>query len=67
MKGVIHQDDNEERVQFYNDCNKYWDEARGNVKMFDPDNQAAQEGLKVSKRSKSINMDYISVWHNFVI
>lgn len=24
MKSIIHQDDNEERVQFYNDCNRYW-------------------------------------------
>lgn len=38
-----------------------------NVKMFDPDNQAAQEGLKISEQNKSINMDYISVWHNFAM
>lgn len=35
--------------------------------MFDPDNQAAQEGLKISEQNKSINMDYISVWHNFAM
>lgn len=64
--GAIHEDDNEERVQFYKDCNSYWNEARRNIKMFDPDNQAAQEGVKVSMGS-SINTDYISVWHNFAI
>lgn len=66
MTGMNHQDDNEERVQFYKDCNRYWNEARRNIKMFDPDNQAAQEGMGQASNS-NINIGYISAWHNFVI
>lgn len=66
MINKIHEDDNEERVQFYKDCNRYWNEANGNMKIFDPDNQAAQEGTKVGSKN-IINIDYISAWHNFAI
>ncbi len=66
MINIIHQDDNEERVQFYKDCNRYWNEARRNIKIFDPDNQAAQEG-GAKEANKSFNLDYVSAWHNFAI